>query len=46
MFENEELGEYDGDTTKLAHYNSGSHEIFMRFELFKRYKRISSPRFF
>lgn len=37
---------YDGDTTKLAHYNSGSHEIFLRFELFKKYDRLMSPRFF
>jgi len=37
---------YDGDTTKLRHYNSGSHEIFLRFELFNKYKRIVSPRFF
>ncbi len=37
---------YDTDTTKLAHYNSGSHEIFMRFELFNRFNRITSPRFF
>lgn len=37
---------YDGDTTKLAHYNSGSHEIFLRFELFNKYDRLMSPRFF
>jgi type IX secretion system PorP/SprF family membrane protein len=37
---------YDGDTTKLANYNSGSHEIFLRFELFKKYDRLMSPRFF
>ncbi|WP_396169730.1 type IX secretion system membrane protein PorP/SprF [Flavobacterium sp.] len=37
---------YDLDSTKLAHYNSGSHEIFLRFELFKRQSRIVSPRFF
>ena len=37
---------YDGDTTKLSHYDSGSHEIFLRFELFNRFKRVSSPRFF
>jgi len=37
---------YDLDTTKLAHYNSGSHEIFLRFELFKQQSRIVSPRFF
>lgn len=37
---------YDLETTKLANYNSGSHEIFLRFELFKNQKRVSSPRFF
>ncbi|WP_430614523.1 PorP/SprF family type IX secretion system membrane protein [Flavobacterium sp. JP2137] len=37
---------YDGETTKLANYNSGSHEVFLRFELFNKYKRINSPRFF
>jgi len=37
---------YDAETTKLADYNSGSHEVFLRFELFKNYNRIISPRFF
>jgi type IX secretion system PorP/SprF family membrane protein len=37
---------YDLETTKLANYNSGSHEIFLRYELFKKYDRIVSPRFF
>lgn len=37
---------YDGDTTRLAHYNSGSHEVFLRFDLFNKYKRVTSPRFF
>jgi type IX secretion system PorP/SprF family membrane protein len=37
---------YDGETTRLANYNSGSHEIFLRFELFGKYDRIISPRFF
>ncbi|OCB72986.1 PorP/SprF family type IX secretion system membrane protein [Flavobacterium crassostreae] len=37
---------YDHDTTKLSNYNSGSHEIFLRFELFKSNKGITSPRFF
>lgn len=37
---------YDLETTKLANYNSGSHEIFLRFELFKRQNKIVSPRFF
>jgi len=37
---------YDAETTKLAKYNSGSHEIFLRFELFNRYKRVNTPRFF
>lgn len=37
---------YDAETTKLANYNSGSHEIFLRFELFKKFDKIVSPRFF
>jgi type IX secretion system PorP/SprF family membrane protein len=37
---------YDFDTTALANYNSGSHEIFLRYELFKSYDKITSPRFF
>lgn len=37
---------YDRETTKLQNYNSGSHEIFLRFELFSSYNRIISPRFF
>ena len=37
---------YDRETTKLADYNSGSHEIFLRFELVKRNVKIMSPRFF
>lgn len=37
---------YDMETTRLANYNSGSHEIFLRFELFRNYDRIISPRFF
>lgn len=37
---------YDLETTRLANYNSGSHEIFLRFELFNRDDRIVSPRFF
>lgn len=37
---------YDADTTKLARYNSGSHEIFLRFNLFNNFKRVTAPRFF
>lgn len=37
---------YDMETTRLANYNSGSHEVFLRFELYKRVNRIVSPRFF
>ena len=37
---------YDMDTTKLANYNSGSHELFLRYELFNKNDRIISPRFF
>lgn len=37
---------YDFDTTKLGNYNSGSHEIFLRFEVFKSPNRAVDPRFF
>ncbi|MFH6995507.1 type IX secretion system membrane protein PorP/SprF [Flavobacterium sp. FlaQc-48] len=37
---------YDHETTRLNKYNSGSHEIFLRFEFLKNYSRITSPRFF
>lgn len=36
---------YDLETTKLSNYNSGSHELFLRYEIFKN-SRISTPRFF
>ncbi|OXB01704.1 hypothetical protein B0A75_04495 [Flavobacterium oncorhynchi] len=37
---------YDHETTKLQNYNSGSHEIFLRYEFFKNYGKITTPRFF
>lgn len=37
---------YDAETTKLANYNSGSHEIFLRYEFVKKVDRVVSPRFF
>jgi type IX secretion system PorP/SprF family membrane protein len=37
---------YDYDTTALSHYNSGSHEIFLRFELTTRVRKTVNPRFF
>ena len=37
---------YDWETTELNQYNSGSHEIFLRFELFETKDKIISPRFF
>jgi type IX secretion system PorP/SprF family membrane protein len=37
---------YDMETTRLKHYNSGSHEIFLRFELFNNVSKMVSPRFF
>lgn len=38
---------YDYDTTNLGNYNSGSHEIFLRFDLLSKSKtRLVSPRFF
>lgn len=37
---------YDFETTALANYNSGSHEIFLRYEIFKKNNKITTPRFF
>jgi type IX secretion system PorP/SprF family membrane protein len=37
---------YDHETTRLSNYNSGSHEIFLRFEFLNNYSQITSPRFF
>ncbi|MCC9074471.1 type IX secretion system membrane protein PorP/SprF [Flavobacterium sp. F-65] len=37
---------YDLETTRLGMYNSGSHEIFLRYELFNKYDKMISPRFF
>jgi type IX secretion system PorP/SprF family membrane protein len=37
---------YDFETTELDNYNSGSHEIFLRFEVFKKNSKIVTPRFF
>ena len=37
---------YDHDTTNLNNYNSGSHEIFLRYEIFKNNNKITTPRFF
>ena len=37
---------YDMETTRLANYNSGSHELFLRYELFNKYDRLTCPCFF
>jgi type IX secretion system PorP/SprF family membrane protein len=37
---------YDRETTNLDNYNSGSHEIFLRYELFNNISKITTPRFF
>lgn len=37
---------YDLETTRLRNYNSGSHEIFLRYEFFNNKNKIISPRFF
>lgn len=37
---------YDAETTKLANYNSGSHEIFLRYEFKGKKEKVVSPRFF
>ncbi len=36
---------YDQETTRLSHFNKGSHEVFLRYEIFKP-SRVVSPRFF
>jgi len=37
---------YDMDTTELVNYNSGSHEVFLRIEMFNTKDKMVSPRFF
>lgn len=37
---------YDFETTELDNYNSGSHEIFLRYEVFKKNSKMLTPRFF
>lgn len=37
---------YDKETTRLANFNSGSHELFLQFDLFKINQQIDTPRFF
>jgi type IX secretion system PorP/SprF family membrane protein len=37
---------FDNETTNLRNYNSGSHEIFLRYEIFSNVNRITTPRFF
>jgi type IX secretion system PorP/SprF family membrane protein len=37
---------YDRETTRLANFNSGSHELFLQFDIFKINQRIETPRFF
>tara|TARA_R110002126_G_scaffold156796_5_gene304253 strand:- start:1408 stop:2235 length:828 start_codon:yes stop_codon:yes gene_type:complete len=36
---------YDFETSNLSNYNSGSHEVFLRFDLLNK-RRIVTPRFF
>ena len=37
---------YDFETTELNNYNSGSHELFLRYEIFKKNNKMTTPRFF
>lgn len=37
---------YDLTTTNLTNYNSGTHEIFFRYQLISKITKIKSPRFF
>lgn len=37
---------FDNETTNLKNYNSGSHEVFLRYEIFNNISKITTPRFF
>jgi hypothetical protein len=37
---------YDRETTRLANFNSGSHELFLQFYLLKNGKKVETTRFF
>ena len=37
---------YDHETTRLRRFNSGSHEIFLRYEFKGKKEKLISPRFF
>lgn len=37
---------YDKETTRMTNINSGSHELFLKFNLFNKYQKIETPRFF
>jgi type IX secretion system PorP/SprF family membrane protein len=37
---------YDRETTRLSNFNSGSHEIFLQYDLFKIDQQVETPRFF
>ena len=37
---------YDREITDLQQFNNGSYELMLRFELFQKYSRLITPRFF
>ncbi len=37
---------YDRESTEIQQYTSGSYEVMLRFELFRKYSRMLTPRFF
>ncbi|MET2983570.1 type IX secretion system membrane protein PorP/SprF [Aureibaculum conchae] len=37
---------YDYTTTNLGNYNSGTHEVFMQWDIDFSKKNLKSPRFF
>ena len=37
---------YDRETTRLSNFNSGSHELFFQFDLFKNSQIVETTRFF
>lgn len=37
---------YDRETTELQQFNDGSYEVFLRFEILRKTKKLINPRFF
>ena len=37
---------YDRETTRLSNFNSGSHELFLQFDLLRNGQTVETTRFF